>query len=319
MGPHRDGPQEGVAAKQRSVYIKRASWAGIIGNAGLAVLKIGTGLLSGSLALVGAGLDTVTDVVTSIITLFTAGITEKPPDREHPYGHTRAETIATKTLSFIIFFAGAQLALTTLRNLFGHEVRSLPGLAALVVTGVSVLGKVGLYGYKQRMGKLAESSMLLADARNMLADVFLSLGVLAGLLFTYLFHLPIADPIIALLVSGWIIKNGLEIFFETNAELMDGTADQDLYRQVFDAALDIDGVSNPHRTRIRKLNTLYVIDMDIEVDGGLSVKKGHALAQLVEDRIREHVPRVYDVMVHVEPGGNVEKSERYGLSEESLD
>ena len=93
----------------RAATIVSASWIGIVGNGVLAVAKLIVGFLSRSAAVVGDGVDSALDVLTSTITLVAARITAKPPDVDHPYGHTRAETIATKSLSFVIFFAGAQL------------------------------------------------------------------------------------------------------------------------------------------------------------------------------------------------------------------
>jgi len=91
----------------RTAVIRKASWVGIIGNAFLSVIKITAGILSGSFALLGDGIDSATDIVTSVVTLLTSKIVDRPPDEGHPYGHGRAETVATKALSFIIFFARA--------------------------------------------------------------------------------------------------------------------------------------------------------------------------------------------------------------------
>ena len=115
--------------KDRIQQIRLASMIGIIGNLILAILKIAAGLISGSLAVIGDGIDTTTDVVTSFVTLITARIISKPPDAEHPYGHGRAETIATKILSFIIFFAGAQLAWSTALRLISRETVGVPTLS----------------------------------------------------------------------------------------------------------------------------------------------------------------------------------------------
>src|SRR6056297_4279292 len=97
----------------RSKIIARASWIGIIGNGIMAAFKISVGLWGNSLVLIGAGIDTVSDVVTSVVTLLTGRIIDRPPDEDHPFGHERAETLATKLLSFIIFFVGAQVVVST--------------------------------------------------------------------------------------------------------------------------------------------------------------------------------------------------------------
>ena len=302
----------------RTAVIRKASWVGIIGNAFLSVIKITAGVLSGSLALLGDGIDSATDIVTSVVTLFTSKIADKPPDKGHPYGHGRAETVATKALSFIIFFAGAQLALTTIRNLFGGVERNIPDFFAIYFVIISIFGKAFLAHYKYRAGKKVNSSMLLADAKNMVNDILISVSVLIGLIFTFLLNLPIVDIITALFVSVWIMKVAFDIFLETSVELMDGLADQTIYKKVFNATCGVEGVKNPHRTRIRKINTMYVIDMDIEVDGSLTVTEGHEISKKVHDCIQNRIENIYDVIIHVEPFGNEEETEKFGLSKDSI-
>ncbi len=302
----------------RIQIIKRASWVGILGNGLLALLKVGAGILSGSMAVIADGIDSTTDIFTSLITLFTARIINEPPDKEHPWGHTRAETIATKGLSFIIFFAGAQLFLSAGRHFLSGELRELPGRTALAVTGISIAGKIFLTLYKHHAGKKAGSSMLIADAKNMQNDIYLSLAVLLGLTGTYILHMPVIDSLTGFLLSLWIMKSAWSLFMETSMELMDSVADPSVYRTVFKAAAETEGVVNPHRARIRKLNTLYDIDLDIEVDGALKVWDAHTIAAQVEANIKAVLPDVFDIMVHVEPVGNLELGEQYGLCPEDL-
>lgn len=302
----------------RSQIIARASWVGIFGNGVLALLKVGFGIWGHSLALIGAGIDTVTDVAASIVTLLAGRIVDKPPDEKHPYGHGRAETIATKLLGFIIFFAGTQLVLSTVSHLFSDSVRRLPAFITIVIAGISIVGKLFLALLKWRAGKKAHSSMLIADAKNMTMDIFISASVLIGIYFTIRMNMPMVDTLLGLGVGLYIMKVGYGIFMETNMELMDGLQDRDPYRQVCRAVLAVEGVRNPHRMRIRKLNTSYVIDIDIEVDGGITVQEGHNLAMQVEESIHTRVKNVYDVNVHVEPVGNLETEERFGLSQECL-
>ncbi|MDY7029321.1 MAG: cation diffusion facilitator family transporter [Spirochaetota bacterium] len=302
----------------RSQVIARASWVGIFGNGVLALLNVGFGIWGHSLALIGAGIDTVTDVAASIVTLLAGRIVDKPPDEKHPYGHGRAETIATKLLGFIIFFAGTQLVLSTVSHLFSDSVRRLPAFITIVIAGISIVGKLFLALLKWRAGKKAHSSMLIADAKNMTMDIFISASVLIGIYFTIRMNMPMVDTLLGLGVGLYIMKVGYGIFMETNMELMDGLQDRDPYRQVCRAVLAVEGVRNPHRMRIRKLNTSYVIDIDIEVDGGITVQEGHNLAMQVEESIHTRVKNVYDVNVHVEPVGNLETEERFGLSQECL-
>ena len=303
----------------RTAKIKKASWAGIAGNGILAVLKIWFGTVAGSAALVGAGIDTATDIVSSIITLFTADIADKPPDKEHPYGHGRAEAIAAKLLAFIIMMAGLQLMISTITGLIRGEEKIMPAMYAVYISIGAILAKLILFIYKMKIGREVESQMVIAEASNMRADIVLSASVLVGLLVTYFAGLPVIDSIMAILVSLWILKNGISVFMESNDELMEGAGDPELYMKVFDALRPVKGINNPHRVRIRKINTMYVIDLDIEVDGNLTVAEGHELAIQAENALRSNLDNLYDVLVHVEPGGNYEDQECYGLTEESLD
>ena len=294
--------------------IKKASWVGVVGNAILSFLKIVIGFLSGSLAVVGDGIDSATDILTSLLTLWVARIIEKPPDAMHPYGHGRAETIATRIVSFIIFYAGLQLGLSSVQSILSGTESVLPSTLAIYVTVLSIAAKLFLAYYKFKVGKKEKSSMLIADSKNMRNDVVLSIAVLAGLFLAHLLNFPVLDKYVALAVSAWIIKVAVEIFFDENTELMEGVAETDTYNEIFNAVRNVKGAQNPHRARIRKIGNFIVIDLDIEVDGSFTVSEGHAIAKTVEAEIKKDVDNVYDVLIHVEPLGNVEKDEKYGVS-----
>ncbi|MCB2197204.1 MAG: cation diffusion facilitator family transporter [Bacteroidetes bacterium] len=303
--------------KHRNRLIKKASWVGIVGNTILAIAKILVGFISGSLAVIGDGIDTATDILTYFITLFAAKIMNKPPNFKFPYGYNRAEAVATKALSFVIFFAGAQLFYTSLLRLINNETTEIPALLAIYVTVFSILSKAGLALYQFKIGKKIESNMVIANAKNMRNDILISASVLVGLIFTHVLHLPILDSITALAVSLWIMKAGFEIFMETSRELMDGTDNPELYYKIFDLVEQV-GAVNPHRVRIRKHSNMYTVALDIEMDGKLSIEQGHQMAKKVENIIKEKLENVYDVLVHVEPKGNEEK-EKFGLSRGNID
>lgn len=306
----------------RSRIIRRASLIALIGNAFLATLKIATGLITGSLAVAGDGIDSSTDVIVAIITLVVSRVIAAPADADHPWGHGRAETVATVALSFILFFAGGQLVLNAISSLFSGEPRRIPGTAALIVTAASIVGKLFLAWSQFTLAKKAKSAMLEANGKNMRGDVLISGAVLIGLGVSTIFGLTWADPVIAFLVGLWIIKSALGIFREANLELMDGTADRALYSELFAAVRSVPMAGNPHRARIRNLASAWDIDLDIEVDGNMSVRDAHSVAAAVEKAIRERIDNVYDIVVHVEPAGDAEKTpdhtERYGLDEASV-
>jgi len=114
------------------------------------------------------------------------------------------------------------------------------------------------------------------------------------------------------------MRSAFGVFREATDEIMDGKADPALYRLVFEAVRSVDGAGNPHRARVRKLASLYDIDLDIEVDGRRTVREAHEIAQSVERAIKERIDGVYDIVVHVEPSGAGEHDEQYGLNENRL-
>ncbi len=305
-------------ANDKKAQIIKASWVSIIGNGILSALKISIGLIAGSLAVVGDGIDSFMDIVTSIITLITARIISRPPNAKYPYGYEKADTIASKALSFVIFFAGAQLAVSTIRKFMHAQEAALPDKMAIVITIVSIFGKLALSYYQFRVGKKNNSVMLISNAKNMQNDVLISLSVLTGLIFTFILKLPIIDSIAALAVSLWIMKVAFDIFMDTNTELMDGVKDPSVYDKIFEAVDAVEGASNPHRVRSREIANMHMIVIDIETDGNIPLSEAHEIAHQVEEQIRRRVENVYDIVVHVEPAGNDHEAERFGISRDNV-
>jgi cation diffusion facilitator family transporter len=226
--------------------------------------------------------------------------------------------VATAVLSFILFFAGAQLILNAVLSFFSGVTREVPAKEALYVTGVSIAGKLALAWSQYLFSKKAASAMLRANAKNMAADVVISLGVLGGLGLSLFFKSGVIDSVAAIAVGGWVIKSAIGIFSEANSELMDGGSGTAFYRAVFDAAHSVPGAGRPHRARMRRIAGFWDIDMDIEVDPKLTVYEAHRIASQVERAIKERVEGVYDIMIHVEPAGNTE-TEGFGLCEDAID
>jgi cation diffusion facilitator family transporter len=306
-----------IARKARLIRI--ASLTSLLGNTALAAVKIGTGIYAGSLAVLGDGIDSSVDVLLAVMSLIVARIISRPADRDHPWGHGRAETVATALLACTLFFAGAQLILNSGKDLLFGAAREVPTALALIGTLVSIVGKSLLAWTQYLFGKKADSAMLRANGKNMSGDVILSAGVLAGLGLSMFFNIGAIDSAAAILVGFWVIKSAAGIFMEANAELMDGGSNREFYQAVFDAVHSVEGAGNPHRTRMRRIAGLWDIDIDIEVDFALTVAEAHGIATRVERAIKERVEGVYDIMVHIEPAGYSHKRDGYGLNEEALE
>jgi cation diffusion facilitator family transporter len=304
----------------RAQKIKIASWVAIGGNTFLAILKLVAGIISGSLSVVADGIDSTGDVLSAGITLFIAYLITKPPSIKFPYGYGKAEANATVVLSFIIFFAGTQLAVSSIRRLINGSMAEMAGNIAIIAIVVSIVGKLLLAWYQTNIGKKVNSNMLRANGKNMQGDVVISSSVLTGLILTHVFKLPILDSIVALLVSFWVIWVAIKIFIETNMELMDGNIERSVYEEVFAIVENIPEVKNPHRVRIRRIANKLMINIDIELDGDMRLVKAHEISHLAEKQIREKLTfEVFDVIIHVEPYGDHIKEEEIGISRKELE
>jgi cation diffusion facilitator family transporter len=302
--------------KHRASLIRTASITAVLGNFALSTLKISVGLYAQSLAVVGDGIDSGVDVLIAIMSLVVARVVSRPADAGHPWGHGRAETVATALLSFTLFFAGGQLVLSSARNLLLGRVMEIPDALALIATGVSIAGKLLLAWSQYIFGRKTDSAMLRANAKNMAGDVFISVAVLLGLFLSRLLGMGIIDPVVAILVGFWVIRQAVGIFLEANAELMDGSSVES-YKAVFEAVRSVKKAGNPHRTRMRRIAGLWDIDIDIEVDPDITVREAHRVATEVELAIKSRVEGVYDIMVHIEPVGDSGNQEGFGLREET--
>lgn len=308
--------EDGVA---REKILIRTSWISTIGNSLLSVSKIVIGLVSGSLAVLSDGIDSATDVVVSLVMLFTARIMNRPPDKRYVFGYDKAEGIATKILSFVIFYAGVQMLITAISGILSSHPKDVPLAMAIYVTVFSIIGKLGLSWYQYRTGRKIGSSMLIANAKNMRNDVIVSIGVLLGLLFTFVLDMPILDSITGLVISLFIIRSAIGIFFDSNVELMDGVKDVSVYEKIFEAVDKVPGASNPHRVRSRQIGNMYMVTLDIEADGTITLNEAHDIANAVEKSIQQSVEGIYDIIVHVEPKGNKQSDEKFGLNKEMIE
>lgn len=302
----------------REHILIRTSWISTIGNAILSASKIIIGLWAGSLAVLGDGIDSATDVVISIVMIFTARIINQPPSKKYVFGYEKAEGIATKILSLVIFYAGVQMMFSSIGSIFSNETKEIPSAIAIYVTVFSIIGKLLLASYQYKQGKKINSSLLTANAVNMRNDVIISSGVLLGLIFTFLFKLPILDSITGLIISLFIIKSSISIFIDSNVELMDGVKDINVYNKIFEAVERVPGAGNPHRVRSRMIGNLYMITLDIEVDPEMTITQAHEIADAVEKSIKCTIDNVYDILVHVEPAGKCQTDEKFGIDKEMI-
>ncbi|APT71660.1 Cation diffusion facilitator family transporter [Thermosipho sp. 1063] len=294
--------------------IKKVTFLAVITNIFLAVIKIITGILFNSIAILADGIDSSTDIITSLVTFFATRLSVKPPDKLHPYGHSKIENIGAKIISFVIFYAGISLFIESTKKFVTKEYFQIIGILPLVVTLISITFKTILFLIEYTYGKKYNSSSLVAEALNMRNDILLSSLVFLGVFLNKL-GLEWMDPLVGMVMSAIIIKVAFEIFTENAYVLLDGITPKDtwIYDTIINVCNNCNGIKNPHKIRVRKIGNVYDINMDIEVDPNMTVKESHNLTKCLKEKlIKITNNKIYDVVIHIEPFENKE-NEPYGI------
>lgn len=299
---------------ERNGEIKKIALTGIVINILLAVFKIGGGVWFGSTVILAVGLDSLFDVFSYFLTYLCARWMDTPANKKFPFGLYKLETLASKILSIVIIIVGVQLIIQSLSSL-SSEVYTAPQIdAVFLIALISAVVKILFNQWQKRKNMTLNSTLVKASILNMQSDIVALIPIAIGLGIQNFYIIPRLDAYLSFFVASWIIYNAFHLFLKTSYELIDRVPDEDLYEQVIRAAEKVKGVENPHRIRIRRVAERLMIDIDIEVNGNLTVNESHQIGVKVEEEIKNSIPSVYDIMLHVEPIGNHEEDEKFGVS-----
>ncbi|HIH77628.1 MAG TPA: cation-efflux pump [Halobacteria archaeon] len=289
------------AAERYSSDDKRLSYfssiINIIVNSVLFLLKIITGILIGSMALIGDGIDTFFDVVIAVIMLVGFVVAFSPPDKEHPFGHGRFEDISTIILSIILILSGTLLAYESISRLFTHFVISVELWVILVVI-FNVILKSFLVRFSYAINKELKSETVEANAFNYLGDVLNSLIVLVSLVVYYFTGFEHIDSIAGTFIGAMITIVGVRFLRSSSSEIMGEACNDEDIRYLI---LSTDGVEGVHDVYKHSYGRRCVICMHLEVKKGLSIDQAHAITEEVERKISRQYNDVDSTVIHVEP------------------
>ncbi|ACT03617.1 cation diffusion facilitator family transporter [Paenibacillus sp. JDR-2] len=264
---------------------------------GLSAIKLGAGYWFASGALVADGFNNLTDIIASVAVLVGLRISQKPPDKDHPYGHFRAETIAALIASFIMATVGLQVIINTVRSLFagGQTVPSLTS-AWVALFAAACMGAV--YFYNRRLANRINNQALHAAAKDNLSDTLVSIGAAVGIIGAQ-FGLPWLDPVAALAVGAIICKTAWDIFYSSTHALTDGFDANELMtlRSTIERTKGVKSIKDI-KARVHGSNVL--IDVIVQVDPGLTLIESHRISDEIEQQM-EGKHNIMSVHVHVEP------------------
>jgi cation diffusion facilitator family transporter len=290
-------------ASTRSLYrtATRAAVLGLAVNLSLGIIKLVGGIVGQSFALISDAVNSLGDSLSSVVVLAALWYAQQPADKEHPYGHTRAEGVAASNVALLIILSALFVGWEALTRLTGqHEV---PPVWTLWIAGANVVIKEGLYHYKRRVGQRTGSAAIIANAWDHRSDALCSLAVLIGL-GTVRWAGPDyiwADEVAALVVVAAILWSGIKLFRSSTSELLDPQASSNLVQGIRQTAGEVPGVCAVEKLWVRKTGLEYLADIHIQVQAKLSVAEGHRIGHVVKDRLLQEFTSLRDVLVHLEP------------------
>ena len=282
------------------------AWFNLCINFLFFLLKLYAGIAGRSQALLADALESISDFLSSTFILTGVKIASKPKDKEHPYGHGKAEDLAAFSVSLIILGLGFYIAWKAFSSIMSKQFLS-PTFLALFIATVVIVFKTSFFFYFRFKGTKLGSPALLAAAHDHGKDALTSVATLIGVFGAH-FGFPILDPLAALFSTFFIFLSGWIVLKSSLHHLMDGAPSQRELQNVVQIATKTMDKGSVEKVRARKLGGKLSIDIIINVPAEMSVEEGHSLARKVKREIISQMKNVEDVMVHVNPSNYSEKS-----------
>lgn len=272
----------------------------IIWNVVLTFIKIFSGIVGKSNAMVADGLHSASDIISSVGVLIGNKVAKAPNDKEHNYGHEKAETLVSFLLSILLIVVSLKIGFNALKSLFNLDRVQVPTLLPLIVSIISIAIKEYQYRITIKVANKINSPSLKADAWHHRSDALSSIAAFIGI-GGALLGFKALDPIASIAVALFVAKVGFDILKDSANELMDYSIDEDQEKQIVNIAENTDGVINLGEIRTRKHGATAYVDLTICVNKNLTVYEGHEIATKLEKRIIKEMQFVKGITVHVEP------------------
>jgi cation diffusion facilitator family transporter len=279
----------------------RTTYFSIAGNTSLALIKGLTGVFGNSFALIADAIESMTDIFASFLVLFGLKYANRPADKNHPYGHGRAEPLITFLVVGFLFTSATIIAYKSIENIgTPHE---LPEIWTLFVLAPLIIWKEVSFRLVMKKAMVTNSSSLKADAWHHRSDAITSIAAFIGISIALLLGkgYEASDDWAALFASGFILYNSYKIFRPALGEIMDEHLYDDLVADIRAVSISVDGIVGTEKCFIRKAGMKYHVDLHAMVDAEITVKQGHEIAHKLKDTLRSVIPQLGHILIHIEP------------------
>lgn len=295
--------EENITYPEDQTIAMRVSSVSIIINVMLSLLKLLAGIIAHSGAMVSDAIHSASDVISTVVVIIGVRMSNKKSDRDHQYGHERLECVSSIILSGLLIVTGAGIGLSGVKSILAGtsgETLTIPGMPALIAAIISLVIKEWMFWYTRAAAKKINSGALMADAWHHRSDALSSIGAFVGILGARLGY-PVLDPVASVIICLFIIKAAIDIFKDAIDKMVDHSCDDETVNQMSDVITKIPGVDRIDLIRTRLFGSKIYVDIEIAVDGDLSLNKAHTIAEAVHLSIEDHFSNVKHCMVHVNP------------------
>lgn len=278
----------------------------IAGNILLTAFKLLAGIFGGSKAMLADALHSASDIIATAVVLIGIKIAQKPMDQEHPYGHGKVEPIAAAFVGITLLFAAFMIAKGIFESIITHSF-STPSTIALVAALVSIVVKEAMYRVTHAAGKKINSESIMADAWHHRSDAYSSIGTFFGILGSIIgkqlniHFLEYLDPIAGAVVACMIFKVAYDILKHSLKGLMDTSPESEKITCIRQSVNSIEGAISVPWIKARYVGRFLYVDMEVEVDAGITVEEGHTIAVRVKEKVLKTINDAFEVLVHIEP------------------
>lgn len=289
---------KGINSEQTAI---RTTYFSIAANTVLTLIKGLAGFYGNSYALIADAMESTTDVFSSLLVLLGLKYANRPADKNHPYGHGRIEPLVTFIVVGFLITSATVIAYESIKNI--RTPHELPKSWTLLILGAIILWKEISYQIVLKKSRQTNSSSLKADAWHHRSDAVTSVAAFIGISIALLFgkDYETADDWAALFAAGFILYNSYRIFRPALGEIMDEHTYDDLVREIRAVSVTVDGVLDTEKCFVRKAGLKYHIDLHATVNANLTVKQGHDIAHKLKDTLRQELPQLGHVLIHIEP------------------
>jgi cation diffusion facilitator family transporter len=289
---------------------------GAVANLFLSLIKFIGGIFGNSIALVADAFHSLSDLITDVVVYFSHGVGQLPPDKNHPYGHGRAETIGTTVVGLLIVITGFGVAYEAWETMT-QSIDKTPGWLAATIAILSIITNECLYQYTHKVGEASKSPSLIANAWHHRTDAISSIAAFIGILGAWN-GIAIMDPLAGGLVGLMVCKVGYDFSRDGFRDLMDTALSEEHTKKIFSILNEIPEVIHFHDLRSRTIGGEILIDVHILVDPELTVTEGHGVAEVVRRSVIKAFDNVQDVLVHVDGEHDAEVENLYPLTRKEL-